>query len=179
MPFISRKLLISKRPKTPSRRQKADLFIQGAILAHFSNGSELDAPFVPGKLEHSRTRIVGPRTGDANEELVTRLLSLSAASRPSRPRQLTISSRKPNFPRLREKERKARLKSELLLRELEEMAGQFAEGERDNLCLFFITARASQLIRLPPFPQSGCLKRCGKLHRLTQRLKKRVVGGTY
>jgi RNA polymerase sigma-70 factor (ECF subfamily) len=76
---------------------------------------------------------------------------------------------------------KSSVEREILLRELEEMAGQGAEEKRDKLVFAlyyrqgFSTAKIAR-IRSLGLSQKG-VESC--LHRLTERLRKRVAGGNY
>ena len=77
--------------------------------------------------------------------------------------------------------RESSVENEVLQHELEKMASQFADGERDRL-VFFLYYRqgftTSKIARIPGIglSQKG-VESC--LHRLTERLKKKVVGEAY
>jgi RNA polymerase sigma factor (sigma-70 family) len=82
---------------------------------------------------------------------------------------------------LRVEGQKSSVESDLLLRELEELAGQVAEEERDRLIFALYYRQGFTTRRIAAIPAIGLSQKGveSSLHRLTERLKKRVSGETY
>jgi RNA polymerase sigma-70 factor, ECF subfamily len=82
---------------------------------------------------------------------------------------------------LRIEGRKSSVESDILLRELEEMAGQLAEEERDRLIFQLYYRQGFTTKKIACIPAIGLSQKGveSSLHRLTERLKKRVAGGKF
>lgn len=82
---------------------------------------------------------------------------------------------------LRVEGKESRVESDILVRELEQIAAQFAEGERDKLVFVLYYRQGFTTNKIAAIPAIGLSQKGVEscLHRLTQRLKKRVAGGTY
>jgi RNA polymerase sigma factor (sigma-70 family) len=73
------------------------------------------------------------------------------------------------------------VENEVLQHELEDMASQIAEGERDRLVFFLYYRQGFTTSRIAQIPGIGLSQKGVEscLHRLTERLKKKVVGETH
>jgi len=82
---------------------------------------------------------------------------------------------------LRVEGRNSSVENEILLRELEEMAGQVAEEERDKLIFQLYYRQGLTTRKIAGIPAIGLSQKGVEscLHRLTERLKKRVASGNY
>jgi RNA polymerase sigma-70 factor, ECF subfamily len=82
---------------------------------------------------------------------------------------------------LRQEGRKSSVESEILLRELEEMAGQMAEEERDRLIFQLYYRQGLTTRKIAGIPAIGLSQKGVEscLHRLTERLRRRVAGGNF
>lgn len=73
------------------------------------------------------------------------------------------------------------VESDILLGELENMAGQSAEGQRDRLVFMLYYRQGFSTRKIATLPGIGLSQKGVEscLHRLTERLKRRVAGGNY
>lgn len=73
------------------------------------------------------------------------------------------------------------VESDILLRELEQMAVQLAEGDRDKLVFVLYYRQGFTTSKIAKIPGIGLSQKGVEscLHRLTERLRKRVVGETF
>jgi RNA polymerase sigma factor (sigma-70 family) len=82
---------------------------------------------------------------------------------------------------LRVEGRKSSVENDILLRELEEMAGEVAEEERDRLIFQLYYRQGFTTRKIAGIPAIGLSQKGVEscLHRLTERLRKRVAGSNY
>jgi RNA polymerase sigma-70 factor, ECF subfamily len=82
---------------------------------------------------------------------------------------------------LRVEGRSSSVESEILVRELEEMAGEVSEESRDRLIFELYYRQGFTTRKIAGLPAIGLSQKGVEscLHRLTERLKKRVSGATY